>query len=188
MPPLDPVTVWDPLVRLNHWVLGAATLTALVTADAATEIHVLAGHLVAGLVLFRLAWGVLGTPHARFSDFVRPPQEILASLAAILRGQPPHHLGHNPAGGAMILALLATLLLTTGTGVALWGEREGAGVWATLSLSPRGSAWLEHAHEWLGSTLWILIGLHLTGVALGSVQHQENLAWSMITGLKRRRS
>ena len=118
--------VWDPLVRVFHWGLVAAFATAWLTADEVQPVHEVAGYMVAGLVAFRLIWGFAGSRYARFAKFVKGPTATLAYLGSMLRGQERRYLGHNPAGGAMVVLLLAAVsgIVTTGymmTTDAYWG-------------------------------------------------------------------
>jgi cytochrome b len=129
------VRVWDPLVRIGHWTLAAAFLIAYFTAEELEGVHVAAGYWVGGYVIVRTAWGFVGSPHARFSDFVRGPKAVLAYFLALLRGRAPRYLGHNPAGGAMIVALLIGLAGTVFTGLAVEADAENEG-----PLAP----WLGH--------------------------------------------
>ena len=110
------VRVWDPLVRVFHWGLVAAFATAWLTADEVQPIHEVAGYTVAGLVALRLIWGFADSRYARFTQFVKGPGATLAYLGSMLRRQEPRYLGHNPAGAAMIVALLLTLSGTAFTG------------------------------------------------------------------------
>ena len=92
------------------------------------RVHVAAGYAIAGLIVLRIAWGVLGPRHARFSTFVRTPHEVYAYLRDAALFKAPRYLGHNPAGGAMILALLSMLIGTCFTGYmmttdAYWGGK-----------------------------------------------------------------
>ena len=180
--------VWDPLVRLFHWSLVLGFAVAYLTEDELMPLHLAAGYLVLGLVAFRTAWGFVGTRHARFSDFVRPPRSVLAYLGDLARLRAPRHLGHSPAGGAMVLALLLVLLLTGLSGLALQGVEAHSGPLAgLLADAPRG--WvdaLEELHEVLAHFTLALVLAHLAGVLLASLQHGENLVRSMITGYKRR--
>ena len=128
MAPPAAVKVWDPFVRVFHWSLAALFLVAYVTGDEAAQVHVVAGYTIAGLIALRIIWGFVGPRHARFSNFVRSPREVLAYLrdAALFRA--PRYLGHNPAGGAMIVALLVMLIGTSITGYmmttdAYWGAK-----------------------------------------------------------------
>ena len=194
------VRVWDPLVRLFHWSLVAAVATAWLTADEVQPVHEVAGYTVAGLVAFRLVWGFAGSRYARFAQFVKGPGATLAYLGAMLRGKERRHLGHNPAGAAMVLALLLTLSGTAFTG---WLMADPTRV-ALLPTLPQivAPAWadedgdeygegreaegpLKDIHETRANLLLLLIAAHVGGVVLASVRHRENLARAMVTGRKR---
>jgi cytochrome b len=105
----DRVRVWDPLVRVFHWSLVGAFAVAWLTADELQPVHEIAGYVVAGFVAFRLVWGVVGSRYARFAQFLRGPSATLAYLGDAARGRERRYLGHNPAGAAMMVALLVTL-------------------------------------------------------------------------------
>ena len=165
--------VWDPLVRLFHWSLVAGFTTAYVTADEIQRIHELAGYTIAGLLVLRILWGFVGTPHARFSDFVRPPGEVASFLLDSLRLKARRFIGHNPAGGAMVLALIATLGGACVTGYMMTTDA----FW--------GIGWVEDLHEVLANGTLALVFLHLAGVLLASFEHRENLVRAMVTGRKR---
>jgi cytochrome b len=118
------VKVWDPFVRIFHWSLAALVLIAFVTGDEAVLIHVAAGYAIVGLVAARILWGFIGPRHARFSDFVKSPTETLRYGAQAILARSPRYLGHNPLGGAMIVALLAMLLIICGGGYVRSETRE----------------------------------------------------------------
>ena len=174
-------------MRIFHWSLVAAFATAYLVEDDPLTVHVWAGYLILTLLGVRLVWGLIGTRHARFGDFVRGPRAVLAYVRDTLRGTAPRHLGHNPAGGAMIVALLLALSLTGLSGLALYGAEEGAGpLAAALAATPPAWAhWLEELHEILANGTLLLIALHLAGVAFSSLAHRENLVAAMIFGTKR---
>ncbi|MFO1074823.1 MAG: cytochrome b/b6 domain-containing protein [Geminicoccaceae bacterium] len=165
------VSVWDPLVRVFHWSLVTAYATAWI-ADAEHAVHRGAGYVVLALVGFRLVWGLIGPRHARFKAFVPGPRRLLAYLRSLLRGRAARHLGHNPAGGAMIVALLALLVALGVTG------------WLQTTDTFWGSEWLEETHEALAYASLLLVGLHLSGVLASSLMHRENLVRAMLTGRK----
>ena len=125
---------------------------------------------------------MIGTRHARFTDFVAGPGRAFAYLRALVRGRAPRYLGHNPAGGLMIVALLASLAVTAAAGIAMIGI-DGAGPLA--GLVPVGYAEpLEEVHEFFANLTLLLILTHVTGVVVGSIAHRENLVRSMINGRK----
>ena len=194
------IPVWDPLLRLFHWTLLLCFCTAYLSEGEWFEglqdrldgellqvVHVWAGYGLAGLLLFRLLWGFVGPRYARFSDFVCRPGEILAYLYAVLTLRAPRHLGHNPAGGAMIIAMLLALTATVITGLALYGADKGLGPlagWLAGSSDTLIDA-IKEAHEVATNGMLLLIAGHLLGVAWESLLHRENLVRAMITGRKR---
>lgn len=165
------VTVWDPGVRLFHWSLLACVAGAWVLTDP-RWLHRRLGYAVIGLIAFRLVWGLIGPRHARFSQFLPGPRRLLAYLAAMRQGREARTLGHNPAGAAMIVALLAVLAGLCVTGVMMGMDRFF------------GQTWVEHWHEGLVNLLGVLVVLHLGGVVLASLRHKENLVAAMIHGQK----
>ncbi len=181
------VRVWDPVVRIFHWSLAAGFATAFIVEDDLLGVHVWAGYLVLTLIAARILWGVIGTRHARFSDFVRSPQQILAYFKDALALRAPRYLGHNPAGGAMVIVLLVAVTATGLSGMALYGATEFAGPLATLMSGTPESAGeaLEEIHEFFANFTLFLVILHLAGVAFSSLSHRENLIGAMITGFKR---
>ena len=184
----DTVRVWDPLIRVFHWSLVAAFAVAWFTEDEPMWLHTGAGYLILALLMLRIAWGFLGTPHARFGDFVRGPGEAVRYFTAELAGRARRYIGHNPAGGLMILGLMALLLAQVGTGIVMLAADEGAGPlagWVTPSESLAES--LEEVHEILANGLVALVLLHIAGVVVGSLRHRENLVRAMIDGHKEKR-
>lgn len=125
------IKVWDRFVRFFHWSLVLLIVTAYVSAERSETLHVWAGHAVLILIVMRVVWGFIGAPHARFCSFVTSPLAALAYLKALPARRAPRTLGHNPAGGWMVLALLAVIALTTLTGLANYAA-EGKGVLAAV--------------------------------------------------------
>ncbi|WP_417497994.1 cytochrome b/b6 domain-containing protein [Maricaulis sp.] len=121
------VKVWDPLVRIGHWVIVIGVLTAYFTGDEQLGLHVWAGYVVAAAVVIRILWGFVGTRYARFSSFVRGPGAAVGYVRGLADGSAKRTLGHNPAGAVMIILLLVSLAGTTGTGMALYAVEDGAG-------------------------------------------------------------
>jgi cytochrome b len=178
--------VWDPLVRIFHWLLVAAFFTAYFVEPEDSSIHVLAGYTVLGLVILRLVWGFVGSQHARFSDFVYRPSIVLRDLGDVLRFRAKRYLGHSPGGGVMVVALLIMLLATTVSGLMVYGADEQAGPLASVmtGVSEQAEDTLEEVHETLANVTLALVVLHVIGVAIASLSHRENLVRSMFTGYK----
>lgn len=179
------IPVWDPVVRLSHWTLATAFLVAMLTEDEWSSVHVSAGYLIGGLLVLRVSWGFLGPTHARFSDFVRTPREVMAYAAAAIRWRAPRYIGHNPAGGAMVVALMTSLTVTVVSGIALYGATDFAGPLAGVFRGELAAALLEGLHELGANLTLLLVFLHLGGVLFSSLAHEENLIESMITGRKK---
>jgi cytochrome b len=184
------IRIWDPLVRLFHWSLVAGFATAYLSQEDYLALHSWAGYLVAALVWWRIVWGFVGEDYARFADFVRSPAEAWRYLRDTLRRRARRYLGHNPAGGAMVVLLLSCLLLTAISGMAVYGIGDHAGPLALLAQvgTDAGFVWqdhLENIHEFLAHFTLMLIAVHVTGVVVESVLHRENLVRAMIDGRKR---
>jgi len=199
------VKVWDPLVRVFHWSLVVFFVIAYFTGEEENDLHIYSGYAVLGLVLFRVIWGLVGSRHARFSDFVYSPASVIAYLKSLLSKNPKHFLGHNPAGGYMVILLLVMLLITSLTGLKVYGL-EGHGPLAgsadivLISAavadddeddsggheegSEDAEEWWEKIHEVASNLTVLLILLHVVGVIVSGKLHKENLVKAMITGKK----
>lgn len=180
------VTVWDPFVRFFHWSLVLLVGTSFLSGEDLLGLHALAGYLVLALLLFRIVWGLIGTKPARFSDFVFSPRTVFGYLRDLATLKAKRYLGHGPAGGAMAVALIATLLATALTGFAVYGGQEAAGPLAVFM--PTLGSWIgvvKELHEFLAGMIVFLVSLHLLGVLFSSWAHQENLIKGMWTGEKR---
>jgi cytochrome b len=119
------VKVWDILIRLFHWFLVIFFTIAYFTAEEENPWHIYAGYTVLGLVIFRMVWGLIGTQYARFSNFIYSPSHVVQYVKSLFAKNPKHYIGHNPAGGWMIVALLLSLATVTVSGLKLYAEEEG---------------------------------------------------------------
>lgn len=165
--------VWDPLLRLLHWSLVVAFALGWATTAWFTTWHEAVGYGGLVVVLARVAWGLAGPRTARFASFVRGPRATWAYARRLLRGDAPRHLGHNPLGAWMAVALLACLPALALTG---WLYRTDR-FW--------GDVWLDYLHQAIAWTMLVLVALHVAGVVATSWRHRENLARAMLTGRKR---
>lgn len=166
------VLVWDLPVRVFHWLMVLCFAGAYLTAESERWrlVHVTLGYTMAGLVGFRILWGLFGTRHARFASFVRGPKAAGRYLGSILRGRPEHYTGHNPAGAIAIVGLILLATVVAGSG------------WATYN--DIGGEWLEEVHEAAANLMLLLVVVHVAGVLVSSLAHRENLARAMVTGRK----
>jgi cytochrome b len=166
------VLVWDAPTRLFHWSLAASFAGAFLTGDSERwrDVHVLLGYTVAGLIGFRLVWGLIGTRYARFRSFLFSPREMLQYLRSLTSRSPRHYLGHNPVGSLAIFLLLALGVLTAVSGYATFNDKGGE--------------WLEELHEAAAWAMLVVVAIHVGGVTVSSLLHRENLVRAMITGRK----
>jgi cytochrome b len=191
------IVVWDPFVRVFHWCLAASVIIAWFT-DEPLWLHTWLGYTAAGLIVLRVIWGFAGPERARFSSFVRGPRVVLQYAFDLIRLSANHYVGHSPAGGAMIVALLFMVTVTTITGMADLAAERGQGPLAGFLAQTVQSAaagehekekreepFLKEVHETAANITMVLVILHLAGVGLASFAHRENLVRAMITGRKR---
>ena len=168
----SPILVWDAPVRVFHWLMVFCFAGAFLTSESERWqlVHITLGYTMAGLIAFRLLWGLVGTRYARFAQFVRGPMVVLGYLQSLRHGRAQHHMGHNPAGAlAIVMILLAGSALT-------------ASGWANYN--EVGGHWVEGFHEAIGNGLLLLVGVHVAGVLVSSRLHRENLVRAMLTGRK----
>ena len=157
------------------------------------------GYAVGIIVAVRIVWGLIGTRHARFSDFAYTPMAALRYFGDLVRGQARRYLGHSPIGAAMVVALLICLTGTVGTGLVADGDmgKGPLGNTPALIMTPAnaepgegrggkgGESAIGELHGTLANITLGLVVLHILGVGLASVMHRENLVGAMFTGRKR---
>lgn len=167
------VKVWDPLVRIGHWLLVLSVVLAWLTRHESGAWHERLGYASLLIIAVRLLWGWRGTRHARFTEFLRGPRATLSYARAMVRGSEPRHLGHNPLGAWMIVALITAVTLV------------GLSGWLYTTDRYWGIEWVENLHNALSNVLLAFIGLHVAGVLYASYRHRENLIAAMLHGRKR---
>ncbi len=166
--------VWDRPMRLLHWALVASVAAAWITSSTWTRFHEAAGYVVVlAIVALRLLWGFVGSRRARFAQFVRPPAAVLLYAKQLLKRRASRHVGHNPLGGWMIVALMACVIALAATGWLYTTDR----FW--------GDEAIDSLHQALAWLLLALAALHVAGVVFSSVRQRENLVASMFSGSKR---
>lgn len=183
---MRPTLIWDLPTRLFHGLFAASFVGAWLSAesDEWLSLHTFFGYLMIGLIGFRLVWGLVGSRYARFSSFLYGPRAGLAYLRRAMNGQAPRHLGHNPAGSQAVFILLGLGLLASISGLFVQGGEEQQGIAAGVLGYAAGNV-VKEAHELLANLMLLMVFGHLIGVAFESWQHAENLARSMITGMKK---
>lgn len=158
------ICVWDPGVRIFHWLLAASIAVAFLSSEedsALSPWHIPAGWVAAVLLAFRLVWGFVGGEHARFAAFLRP-EAVGRHVRSLLAGRAEASVGHNPLGALAVMALLALTVVTVSTGV-------GGG---------------EDGHETVAFGLLAVVALHVTAVVVMSFLTKDNLVRAMVTGRK----
>lgn len=178
------VPVWDAPTRLFHWALAALVVASFVTGKLGggwMEWHVRSGYCILTLLLFRLAWGVAGSQTARFARFVRGPRAALAYARTLLARRPAAHIGHNPLGGWMVLAMLALLLVQASSGLFADDEiftRGPLAAKASNAVVARMS-WIHDANQWL---ILGAVALHVAAIAAYQWGMKVNLLGPMFHG------
>jgi len=165
--------VWDPLIRIFHWSLVISFGIAWISSEGFDSLHMWSGYVAGALIAFRLFWGLIGPRYARFTQFIKGPGTTISYMKAMVSGDEKRYVGHNPAGGAMVIALIVTLGITVWTG------------WLTTLPQYENNTLVSDAHGFITSALMLLVVVHVAGVVLASMRHKENLAKAMVNGVKR---
>jgi cytochrome b len=207
------IRVWDPLIRIFHWSLVLTFSIGYLTGEEESNLHIFAGYAVLGLITFRVVWGIIGTQYARFGNFVYSPKTVIQYLKSLAAKKPKRYIGHNPAGGAMVIAMLLCLVVVSVSGLKVYAIEEGLGPLAgdppaLTIISPayadddgdengnheknenghgvdeEAEEFWEEIHEVSSNFMLLLIFLHITGVVVSARLHDEHLAKAMLTGKK----
>lgn len=174
---MSSVRVYDLPTRVFHWSFAALFLTAYAIAQLVDDEssrfawHMLAGLTLVAAVVLRLIWGLVGTRHARFSDFSLRPGALAGYLRGVLAGSGRRWVGHNPASSWAALSMMTIALAMGASGIAM-----------TLDVAPE---WVEEAHEVLANAFLALALLHVAGLVVHVLRHRDALPASMISGHKR---
>ena len=179
-----PMPIWDLPTRLFHWLLPILIATSYISVKTNhMTIHLVSGYSMGALLIFRLAWGFLGSDTSRFGQFLKHPLKALQHLAHLHRREPDHVIGHNEAGGWMVLGLLGLLALQVLTGLSANddGAIEGPLVkYVGKEMSDR----LSSLHGLNFKLIMLAASLHVLAVILYAVLKGQNLLRPMITGRK----
>lgn len=176
--------VWDLPVRLFHWSIVVLILAAWLSQEFdRMNLHMWIGYTILTLVLFRVVWGIIGSDTARFRRFLRGPVAAFRHLAHIRRREPDLEIGHNAAGGWMVLVMLALLGVQAGTG--LFSNDDANTEGPLMHLVGKGrSDWLSHIHSLNFTFIEIVIVLHVLAIVTYAVLKRQNLVRPMLTGTK----
>jgi cytochrome b len=179
---LAPTRVWDPYVRIFHWLLVIGLAASWITGENGWyETHYQIGLCVGGLIIFRILWGFVGSPTARFTHFLKGPAAVLAYTKTMFARKPSYALGHNAGGGLMVLVLLLVVGVQAFSGLFNTDDvlfdgplYDNAPAWVTKLAG----VW----HERLFNILLALVVLHVLVIALYYFWKRENLVRAMVTG------
>jgi len=184
----EKIRIWDLPVRLFHWTLVVLMVVSYVTAQVGGDwmkLHFWSGYTILTLLLFRIVWGFVGSTTARFTHFVKGPVAAIEHLKELAATDRPRDIGHNPLGGAMVLALLAGVLLQVIAGLFSADTDEGTVSGPLANLAP--DKWVDRAtafhHFWV-NILLVLVALHVLAALIYLVWKRQNLIGAMFTGHK----
>ena len=183
----DQVKVWSIFIRLFHWALVVLFVMEFIIEDDLIKLHTTIGYVIISLLVLRILYGFVGDRYARFSDFIYAPGTVLNYTKSVFTFSARRYIGHNPAGGIMIILMIIVLISTVVTGVLTLPyadqPREYFPIIGLLPYWVFSSA--EDFHEVLADISLFLVVIHLTGVLVESVLHEENLIGSMLSGRKK---
>ncbi len=181
-----PVRVWDLPTRLFHWLLVALVIASFATGKAggnAMRYHEWSGLGILTLLVFRLAWGLIGSRPSRFAHFLKGPGTVVRYAATLLKRDAPAHLGHNPLGGWSVALMLLSLLVQAGTGLFANDDIATTGPLAAR-VSKVMSDRITSVHHLNHDIILVLVAVHVAAVLFHLVFRHENLIAPMLTGVK----
>lgn len=179
----QPIKVWDWSIRFFHWSLPVLLFLMWLSQDQhRMDWHFLLGEVLLGLLVYRLVWGFIGTPYARFSHFLYGPKALIAYIARLFSRDKLRYLSHNPVGGLMVLVLMGAVGFQLISGLFTTDDIFLSGpLYETVGRAT--SAWLSRWHRVFFDWLLILIGLHVAAIVLYKFLG-EGLVKAMLTGKK----
>ncbi len=178
------VLVWDLPVRLFHWCVVVLLFVSWLSADQGwMTIHLASGLTLLALLLFRVAWGLIGSTTARFSNFLHSPQRVLGYLKGLKSGDRLLYAGHNPAGGLMVAAMIAVLLAQALTGLFANDGLHFNGPLALLIPSETSDG-ITSLHRLIFDAILLLVWCHVVAVGFYLLVKRDNLVLPMVTGRK----
>ncbi len=182
-----PMKVWDLPTRLFHWGIVVLIAVSYVSIQAGwMHIHVWSGYTMLAALLFRLVWGFAGSDTARFGAFLRSPLAALRHLGGFFRREEDTEIGHNAAGGWMVLLMLLLLAVQVASG--LCANTDDDYMINGPLAKYVGKVWSDRL-SWLhGLNFNLILGvivLHLLAIAAYAWLKGQNLLRPMITGKKR---
>lgn len=180
------IKIWDVYIRLNHWLIVLLVASAWLSSefgDAEFKWHSINGYIIFVLVLSRIVWGIIGSTTARFSNFIASPFKAIQYLLALRNNKATNYLGHNPAGGWMVIAFLLVLLGQTITGMLSSDDVLFEGPFSYYISSGMVET-MTGIHHLLFNILMVLVGLHIAAVLYHQLIKNEKIIQAMFSGKK----
>ncbi len=190
------IRVWDPIVRVGHWLLVLCFAAVYFYSDK-FPLHAYAAYLIMGYMLFRIVWGFIGPRPVRFGTFVHGPSAILRYGRDSLRGHSPNTISHNPLGGVMVIGLILIMLICGVLGLMVYSAGQEMGLLGSLVPSHwEGELFtvqlfdksydigLKELHHWSGNFAAALVAAHVVGNFITTALHRSRPVVGMITGVK----
>jgi len=178
------IEVWGLSLRLFHWILVVSFLASWWSMGRDIRVHILAGSVIVGLLLYRFIWGFIGEKHALFTSFKPSFLAVKQHFVDLLGLRGRADVGHTPIGSLMIFALLTSLFMLALSGLSLIGLQMNVGVFAGLEANYDTELLIQSIHEWCFEALWVLVVIHLAGVLVESLLQRSNIIKAMFTGKK----
>ncbi|MET1025635.1 MAG: cytochrome b/b6 domain-containing protein [Dongiaceae bacterium] len=179
---LKAVPLWDLPTRLFHWALVICLLTSWYFGEnGPLRFHYISGLVIIGLLVFRILWGLFGSPSARFIHFVRHPRDAIAYMRAIRARKPSYTFGHNAAGGLMVVALILIVALQASTGL-FTSDFDNFDGPLYNHVPGKVGDFLSSYHHFNFYAILVLAGLHILAILFYRFWKRENLVRAMITG------
>jgi cytochrome b len=180
-----PMRIWDLPTRVFHWTLVVLLFISCLSVKLDwMRIHVLCGYSILTLLLFRIVWGFIGSDTARFAGFLKSPLAAIHHLLHLARREPDTEVGHNAAGGWMVVVMLAILMVQAITGLCANDDVLTEGPLARIVGKDR-SDWLTHIHSVNFTLIEIVVAAHVLAIVTYRLLKGHNLLWPMVTGKKR---
>src|ERR1035437_4467822 len=181
-----PMRIWDARTRLFYWAIVLLGMLSYISVHAGwMSIHLVSGYVVLALLLFRVAWGFVGSETSRFRHLLGNPMHALRHLAGFRQRTPDTQVGHNPAGGWMVLLMLALLAVQVVSGL-FRPKRHGTVVGPLAKyVSARAADAAAYVHGANFNLLAAVIGLHILAILAYALVKQHDLVRPMLTGVKR---
>lgn len=173
---MNKVRVYDLPTRIFHWIfavlfLAAFGITKIVDDESALfTFHMLIGIMLFAVVIWRIAWGIVGSKYARFSSFRLNPKDLLIYFRDFFTTKTKRDLGHNPAS-----SWAAIIMFTLALGLGITGYMMAQGI---------GKDFYEDIHELMANAFIIVVVFHVVGILLHTFRHRDNIGLSMINGKK----